>query len=199
MTKQDEQWDDLMKDWQSGELDSIDTGVIQSKVNSSGQRIAFETIVNVLAGLALGGYLVYELMQGLPSMLDVALYSFVLVVALTVIFTNVWIRRNNYSALGKDSQTYLRLILTRAQSTLKLSKTSMLFCAVLFIGFEGLFLTLFGLSFISDNKMAKPELALAILVFVTLFFPLMYFLLKRFTAKVTAQVQKLEVMLAESE
>jgi hypothetical protein len=198
MTKQDEQWDDLVKGWQGAEFESAsDKAELRATVKSSGNKMMFESVVNMAAGLALSAYIIFELMQGLPSAIDVATYSVVLFIALAVTFASVWFRRGNYSALAEDSQSYLQLMLKRVNSTLKLTKTSQWFCAVIFIGFEGLFATLFGLSFLSDNDMAKPEIALSIMAFIGVFFPTMYYLLKRFAIKVSAERERVKSMLGE--
>jgi hypothetical protein len=198
MTKQDEQWDDLVKGWQGTEFESAnDTAILQAKVKSSGNKMMFESVVNVTVGLGLSAYIVFELMQGLPSLLDVATYSVVLFIALLMTVTSVWMRRGNYSALVKDSQSYMQLMLKRTQSTLKLTKASQLFCAALFIGFEGLFAFLFAASFLSGHDMAKPGLAAGIMAFVTVFFPSMYYFLSRYAVKVSAEKERIEGMLAD--
>ena len=168
---------------------------MQATVKSSGNKIMLETMVNVAAGVGLSGYIIFELMQGLPSLIDVVTYCVVLFIALAMTLASVWFRRGNYSALAEDSQSYLQLMLKRVNSTLKLTKTSQLLCAVIFIGFEGLFATLFGLSFLSGNDMAKPAIALSIMAFIGVFFPSMYYFLKRFAIKVSAEKERIEDML----
>ncbi len=198
MTKQDEQWDDLVKGWHDTDIESTnDKAALQAKVKSSGHKMMFETVVNVTVGLGLSAYIAYELMQGLPSLLDVATYAVVLIIALLMTFTSIWLRRGNYSALVKDSQSYMKLMLKRTQSTLKITKASQLFCAVLFIGFEGLFMSLFVASFLSGHDMAKPELAGGIMAFVTVFFPSMYYFLRRYATKVSVEKERIEGMLAD--
>ncbi|MCJ8269233.1 MAG: hypothetical protein MJK04_07490 [Psychrosphaera sp.] len=199
MTKHDEQWDDLVKGWQGAEFESVsDKAVLQATVKSSGNKILLEIVVNVVAGLSLSAYIIFELMRGLPSLIDVATYSVVLFIALAMTLASVWFRRGNYAALGKDSQSYLQLMLKRVNSTLKLAKTSQLLCAVIFIGFEGLFAALFGFSFLSDHDMAKPGIALAIMAFIGVFFPSMYYFLNRFAIKISAEKVRIEGMLGDA-
>jgi len=202
MTSEDAKWDDILNSWQSDDFENRDSAgalpseqALKATVESAVKASQFETVISVTMGLALGGYIVSEIIAGLPSVLDYILYGGMLTIITLVAFLSVRLRRGARRAEGEGTMNYLGILLKQADTTIKVIKIGKLFGLAIFGLIYAIAIWILVQMILSGNAMAKPGLASLIMGFVTLFFPGMVYFLHKTEKKVVTRKLQLESML----
>jgi hypothetical protein len=200
MTNVDYGWEDIVKCWQSSDptlapAQPPSNQALGAMVRRTVKAGLIETVLGVTLGLALGTYIVWEFVAGLPSAYDYVLYGAMLALVASVIFFNVWLRRGAWRSESKGTLAYVRFLHKQANGTINVIKMGKFFGAGVFV----LMYVLAGLiamqMIMSEHSMANPGLATLIMVFVTLFFPTIVYVLHKNEKKFVARRQQLETML----
>jgi hypothetical protein len=200
MTNVDDGWEDIVNCWHSGDptlapAQPPSNQALGAMVRRTVRAGLIETVLGVTLGLALGAYIVGEIIAGLPSAYDYVLYGGMLALVASVIVFNVWLRRGAWRSESKGTLAYVSFLHKQASGTINVIKMGKFFGAGVFI----LMYVLAGLIVVqmimSDHSLAKPGLATLIMVFVTLFFPALVYVLHKNEKKFVARRQQLETML----
>lgn len=205
MSRETDEWDDIVKSWHSDNSERTDSTrvparhhtdqALEAKVKGAVKAGLIETVFSVTLGLALSGYILWEIIGGLPSALDYVLYSGMLAMVFMVAFFSVRLRRGAWRAEGKGTMAYLALLLKQANSAIKLIKMGKVFS----VAIVGLIYAMAGsilvMMLISGDTIAKPGTAALIMGFVTLFFPGMIYILHKKQKRFVARKYQLESML----
>jgi len=202
MTSEEAKWDDIVNSWQSDDFESSDSTrahpsdeALKATVKSAVKAIQIETVVSVTMGLALAGYIVSEIVAGLPSVLDYILYGGMLTIITLVAFFSVRFRRGARRAEGEGTMNYLSILLNQADTTIKVIKMGKFFGLAIFGLLYAIAIWILVQMILSGNSMAKPVMAALIMGFVTLFFPGMIYFLHKTEKKIVARKLQLESML----
>ena len=194
-------WEDIMANW-----NQIDTELkndtqqlveLKSQLKNINTSSMIEVVLGLLVGVAFSAYVSYEIINGLPSVMDYVLYSGILIITIVTLFISVSIKSKGLKDKAKNSYDYLNLLFKQSQMTQKLLKISKLSCASLFLLCYGIILWVFILWLPSDQGLAKPILAFSLVGFVSLFFPALYYWLKILQTKNNNYQQQLQKMINE--
>lgn len=181
------------------DLNNDDKQVAELKIHLKNRNTSalIEKVLGVLFGIALITYIGYELINGLPSVMDYTLYFGFLIVTLVSLFTAATIKSKGLKDKAKNSYNYLNLLFKQSQTTQKIIKVSKLSCVSIFLLCYGIIFWVFVLWLQSDHEIDKPVLAFSLLGFVSLFFPSLYYWLKLQQAKNNNYQLQLKKMINE--
>lgn len=196
-------WEDIVTNWDQIDTDlNTDTKQIdelKTQFKNRNTASTIEVVIGLLFGLALSVYIVYEIINGLPSVMDYTLYSGILIITLVSIFTPLAIKSQGLKNKAKNSSDYLNLLYTQSKMTLKILKLSKISCASLFGLCYGIIIWVFILWLQTDHEIAKPVMAFSLVGFVSLFFPTVYYWLKIQQTKTKNYQLQLQNMINELE
>jgi hypothetical protein len=202
MTSEKSQWDNIVSSWQSDDFESSDSTralpsdqALKATVESAVKASRIETVISGVMGLALGGYIVSEIIAGLPSVLDYILYGGILTIITLVAFLAVRLKREERRAEGVGTMNYLGLLLNQADANIKMIKIGKFFGLAIIGLIYAIAIWILVQMFLSGNSMAKPVMASVIMGFVTLFFPGMIYFLHKTQKKIVTRKLHLESML----
>ena len=135
MIEDKDNWEDIVSNWQQpdvsemkGEQSAVSklpsNQELIARVMSDARHGVIETVLMIILYLAFSGYVLMEIIQGLPSLLDYVLYVFFWLLTLIAGFYTVWFRRNTWRSRGDNSKDYVALLLRRANARVKLINMS---------------------------------------------------------------------------
>jgi hypothetical protein len=202
MSNEEPEWENIMNSWNSEDFENSGSAralpsdqVLKATVESAVKSGKIEAVVSVVMGLALGGYIVSEIVAGLPSVLDYILYYGMLTILTSAAFFVARLRSSSGRAEGEGTMHYLGTLLDQADTTLKVVKMGKLFCLAVFCLLYGIAIWTLVHMFLSGHAIAKPGMAALIMGFVTLFFPSMFYFLHKTQKSVVMGKRQLESML----
>jgi hypothetical protein len=175
-------WDDLVSNWDhmDNNLNNETMNITELKtqlVNRNNSSIIAIVLETALA-LALCSYIIYEIINGLPSVMDYTLYTGIFIIVLASLLISISTRAKGLKDKAKNSFEYLNLLYKKSQMIQKILKISKASCVSLFLLCYGIITWVFVLWLQSDHDIAKPLFALSLVGFVSIFFPSMYYWLK---------------------
>jgi hypothetical protein len=199
MTSDNNQWDLIVDSWNSEKSDNKpepypSDQILKAQVEGVIKAERIEFILGNVAGFALGGYVLTEIIAGLPSVLDYVLYSGVLVIILAVGIFAAMAKLKGSRPESIGTTNYLDLLLQQAEVKLKLTKVSKFMGLAIFILMYGIAGFIVVKMVQSDHTIARPRLATLIMGFVTLFFPGMVLILHRSLKKQITRRDRLASM-----
>jgi len=194
-------WEQTVENW-----NQIDTGLnndieqiaeLKTHLKNRNTSALIEKVLGLLVGISLIFYISYELMIGLPSVMDYTLYSGFLIITIASLFITATIKSKVLKNKTKNSYNYLHLLFKQSQTTQKILKASKLCCVSIFLLCYGIIIWVFILWLQSDHELAKPILAFSLVGFISLFFPSLYYWLKIQQTKINNYQLQLKKMINE--
>jgi hypothetical protein len=207
MNKENDAWDNIVNNWQHGDVEAManqllgrqlpSNQVLEAKVKRDVRTGIIETVLGVIMGLVLSGYITMEIINGLPSITDYVLYSCFLAIGISVSFFSVWLKRDTWGSKGDDSKAYLHLLLNQANSHIKLIKMSKVMSILMFLVASLILILIFGMWLTGQNLEAKHAFVSIIVGLCCLIFIGIYVWMGKARLSVMARKQQLESMLKE--
>lgn len=194
-------WNKLSAQWHSKDSEQLlaqkvpDNSELITNVKKE-MRLAMKGLVFVITvGLLLSFYIINEIVKGLPSGLDIILYSGMLIIILVVITVFLWLARSSVTTQSNNTKSFIELSLLHVNIELNICRTGQLFGAAILVLFFGIVAWVLFHWFLSPHSMAKPIWALAIVTFVGLFFPSIIYFIHKQKVKLLVQKQSLTNLL----
>ncbi len=208
MKHDDEGWEALVDRWKSSSLEGESrsgTGTadarfpsnhtLEIQARSNAKRVRIETGLNLVLALLLGGYIAFDIVSGLPSMLDYVLYSGLLLLVVLVGGFAFRLQRKAWRCVGEETTSYLKFLHKQADISARMTWLGQWFAAAVVALVFGLALWIAVQMLTSGNTIAKPITASLILGFVGIFFPSMILVLRRRRRVINARRDVLASML----
>lgn len=206
MIEEKDNWEDIVSNWQHADVNEVNGGqsaeeqvpsnrALMKKVISDVRQAVIETVLMVLLYLTCSGYVLMEIIQGLPSLVDYVLYFFFLFLTLTSGFYTVWFRRNTWRSKGASSKDYIALLLKRANSRVKLIKMSKWLSIACFIPAIAILLLILVMWLTGQEMQPKHALVSITISFASLFIIAGYYHLRKQCLIATTSQQQLQSML----
>jgi hypothetical protein len=88
--------------------------ILKATVESAVRSSQIESVIGAVVGLAVGGYILSEIVAGLPSVLDYILYCGMLTILTSAAFFVARLKSRAGSAEGEGTMNYLSALLYQA-------------------------------------------------------------------------------------
>jgi len=192
-------WNDLVSNWtqMDGDImnDSNQIKNLKEQLKNRKTSNAIELFLGLIFASALSGYIIYEIVSGLPSVMDYTLYSGVLTIILISALVLVSMKSKRLKGKAENSLDYINLLYKQALVTQMILKVSKYACVSLFLLCYGIIIWVFFLWLPSDHVIARPIMALILVSFVSVFFPSLYFWIKAQQTKNHNYIQQLKMLI----
>ncbi|MBT8449386.1 MAG: hypothetical protein KJO69_06830 [Gammaproteobacteria bacterium] len=164
----DNQWQELMQDWQTTNLESgqqqptPDMKLLEQKTRRKALNMSIFMWLDVIAGIFFVGFFLYMLVTNNINLYQTIIFAGVSFVIVPMVIYSVWIRRGLWHANGTDTHAYLILMRDRAMAGMRLAQVNVY---VSFFVFPFIIAVFIWRMFASEAALNWP---LNALVFVTL-------------------------------
>jgi len=199
----DNQWQELMQDWQTTELESgqqkpePDMKALEQRTRRKALNMSIFMWLDVLAGIFFVGFFLYMLVTDSINLYQTIIFAGVSFVIVPMVFYSVWVRRGLWHANGTDTHAYLILMRDRAMAGMRLAQVNIY---VSFLVFPFIIAVFIWRMFTSEVALNWPFNAL---VFVTLIqlvlFATIYFGAKYYYRVKEKEYQHTATLIAELE
>lgn len=186
------QWQQATKTHQ----DCLDCEQLIKGIEQRKTRHLFEVIAGILIGLIVPVFILWEMFNGLPALVDYVAMSFVMLLSLVVAFGGYLLRSSSAEQLGRSNVEYIQLVIEQLNYNIRLLNMGKMFCMVITTLFSSLFLAMLGMSLVTGTSLSRPDLAGAIMALIIICFPSLYWYQKRIHLATEAQKMRLETVLA---
>lgn len=187
------------KQWQQAtkaHQDSLDCQQLIKGIEQRRKRYLLEMIAGILIGLIVPVFILWNMYNGLPAIVDYVAMSFVMLLSLVVAFGGYFMRSGSAEQLGCSNVEYIKLTIEQLNYNIRLLTMGKMFCMVITILFSSLFLAMLGMSIVTGTSLSRPELAGAIMALIIICFPSLYWYQKRVQIANETQKIRLETVLA---
>jgi len=206
MIEDKDNWQEVVSNWQHADISELESAqsdgqelpcnnALITRVNMNIRKAVIDTILIVLLSLVLSGYILMEIIQGLPSIFDYVLYFFFLSITLAFSFYTIWLTRNTWRSTGHNSKDYITLLLKQANSRIKLINISKKFSIACLVPVIAILLLILGMWLTGQEMKSKHTLVSIALMFSSLILIAGYFHLKKQSLIVNSRIQQLHSML----
>lgn len=206
MTEDKDNWQDIVSKWQQVDVNDLENDELGgqpsptnkeliTRVNRDVRNTIIETVLIVVLYLACSGFILMEIIQGLPSVMDYGLYSFFLFITLTASFYTLWCRRNTWRATGHNSKDYITLLLKQATSRVKLIKLSKIVSIAFLVPAISILVFILGMWLTGQDMKLKHTLVLITITAASMVLIAGYFHLVKQNIIAIAYQQQLHLIL----
>lgn len=165
----DNQWQELMRDWQTTDMESqeqktahLDVKELEQKTRRKARNMSLFMWLDILAGILFVGFFIYLLVTGELNTYQITVFTGVSFIIIPMVFFSVWVRRGLWQANGSDTHAYLELTRDRAMAGMRLAKANIY---VSYLVFPFIIAILIWKMFTTEVELNWP---FNVLVFVTL-------------------------------
>ena len=165
----DNQWQELMRDWQSTDMESqeqktaqLDVKALEQKTRRKARNMSLFMWLDILAGILFVGFFIYLILTDDLNTYQLTVFTGVSFIIIPMVIYSVWVRRGLWQANGSDTHAYLELTRDRAMAGMRLAKANI---NVAYLVFPFIIAVLIWRMFTTEVELNWP---FNILVFVTL-------------------------------